>query len=209
MKNKTTWIVLSVATLGVAGVVYYNWDWIQKNLLGKATLSKSHGTTMGIVELDEVQTGSTNTDANNIEETGASQTNQTSYDDDGNAYQDTSIVQANSLVFPSYDTDVQVKGASVGVQVHKVDSGVYQFIPQQYNNFQGMDTDLTIIDAINVNYKFGANVDYIGPYLMNEAPIGSFPASGIYPIEVNFGVGNSEEGVVAVNILKFDLQVIL
>ena len=44
---------------------------------------------------------------------------------------------------------------------------------------------------------------------MNEAPIGSFPASGIYPIEVNFGVGNSEEGVVAVTILKFDLQVIL
>ena len=64
-------------------------------------------------------------------------------------------------------------------------------------------------DVINVNYKFGANVDYVGPYLMNEAPIGSFPASGIYPIEVNFGVGNSEEGVVAVMIMKFDLQVIL
>ena len=50
MKNKTTWIILGVATLGIAGVVYYNWDWIQKNLLGKATLSKSHGTVMGLVE---------------------------------------------------------------------------------------------------------------------------------------------------------------
>ena len=209
MKNKTTWIVLGVATLGMAGIVYYNWDWIQKNLLGKIGLSKSHGTTMGIVELDEVQTGSTNTDANNIEETGTSQTNQTNYDDAGNAFMDYSIVQANSLVFPSFDTDVQVKGSSVGVQVHKVDSGIYQFIPQQYNNFQGVDSELTLIDAINVNYKFGADVDSVGPYLMNEAPIGSFPASGIYPIEVWFGVGNSEDGVVAHFVLRFDLQVIL
>ena len=209
MKNKTTWIVLSVATLGIAGVVYYNWEWIQKNLLGKTTLSKSHGTTMGIVELDSVQTGSTNTDANDLEEAGTSQTNQTNIDEDGNYFLDTSIVQANSLIFPSFQTDVQVKGTHVGVQVHKVDSGIYQFIPQQYTNFQGMDTDLTIIDAINVYYKFGANVGEVGPYLMMEAPIGSFPASGIYPIEVNFGIGNVEEGVVAMMILKFDLQVIL
>lgn len=209
MKNKTTWIVLGVATLGVAGLVYYNWDWIQKNLLGKAILSKSHGTTMGIVELDEVQTGSTNTDANNIEEVGASQTNQTSVDADGNYFQDTSIVQSNSLVFPDYQTDVRVMGASLSVQVHKVDSGIYQFIPQQIGNFQEVDTDLTLIDAINVNYKFGANVDSVGPYLLNEAPIGSFPASGIYPTEVWFGVGNSEEGVLAYFVFKFDLQVIL
>ena len=209
MKNKTTWIVLGVATLGVAGLVYYNWEWIQKNLLGKAILSKSHGTVMGLVQGGEVQTGSTNTDANNIEETGGSQTNQTSYDDDGNPYMDYSIVQINSLVFPSYDTDVRVMGASVSVQVHKVDSGIYQFIPQQHDTFQGINNDLTIIDAINVNYKFGADVDSVGPYLMNEFPIGSFPASGIYPIEVLFGLGNSEEGVVASLNLKFDLQVIL
>ena len=72
-----------------------------------------------------------------------------------------------------------------------------------------MDTDLTIIDALNVNYKFGANVESVGPYYMTEFPIGSFPASGIYPIEISFGIGNSEEGVVAILILKFDLQVIL
>lgn len=209
MKNKTTWIVLSVATLGIAGVVYYNWDWIQKNLLGKTTLSKSHGTVMGLVELDSVQTGSTDTDANELEVAGTSQTNQTNIDEDGNYFLDSTIVQTNSLIFPSYETDVQVKGTHVGVQVHKVDSGVYQFIPQQYTNFQGLNTDLTIIDAINVSYKFGANVDTIGPYLLNEAPIGSFPASGIYPIEVNFGIGNSEEGAVAIMKIKFDLQVIL
>ena len=209
MKNKTTWIVLSVATLGIAGVVYYNWDWIQKNLLGKTTLSKSHGTVMGLVELDSVQTGSTDTDANELEEVPPSQTNQVNIDEEGNYFLDTTIVTFNTLVFPSYETDVQVKGAHVGVQVHQVDSGVYQFIPQQYTNFQGMDTDLTIIDAINVNYKFGANVDTIGPYLLNEAPIGTFPASGVYPIEVYFGIGNSEEGVVAQMRLLFDLQVIL
>ena len=208
MKNKTTLIVLGVATLGIGAVVYYNWAWIEKNLMGKIPLSDSHGTVMGVIELDGVQQGTIQTDADNIEVEIGNGSNTYVEDDDGELTLDTTVVTVNNLVFPTFETDVQVASTNLAVQIHKVSPGMYQFVPMQIGDFAGIQTDLTVIDALSVGYKFGLQ-DSVGPYLLSEAPIASFPETGIYTIHVSFQIGSVEEGVQIGITMSFDMQVIL
>lgn len=212
MKKNTTLIIVGVVTLGVGAVVYYNWEWIQKNLLGKVGLSKAHGTVQGIIEQGEgIAMGSVNTDADELVEEAASST--PNFDEDGNMI----TAELDNLVFPSYEEDVWVKTSWTGVQIHKVDSGTYQFVFTQQgvpdfsidcSNQGGSDT-VPITSVANIRWKFG-NTEYVGPYQPSERPVASFPETGIYEITVSFDIGNDTDGYeCGFSTMKFDMQVVL
>jgi|21_taG_2_1085346.scaffolds.fasta_scaffold17934_3 hypothetical protein len=203
MKKNTTLIIVGVVTLGVGAVIYFNWEWINKNLLGKVGLSKAHGTVQGIVDEGEgIATGSINTDANNLIEEETSDTE--NFDSEGNMITAT----LDNLVFPTYEEDVWVKSVAIGCQIHKVDSGMYQFMFTQQAEFGFTFGDCPIIQAMKVSWKFG-NTDWVGPYLPSERPVTSFPETGIYTIQMIIVVGNNTDGDCASMDMQFDMQVVL
>ena len=207
MKNKTTLFIVGGLTLGVGFLIYYNWDWIQLNILGNTTkYSDSYGTEEDVVVFDNIQEA--------IVETDKPVTFASDYADEieihASATQDIPIQYAISNILapsPQYDSATGDPLDDIAaVQVRWIDPGTYQFFFLQ-GDLSKINSPNAIVTTLGVQYDFGNG--YVGPYLPIESPIISFPSSGLYPIRVSADVGSLQDGPGANVLIEFDLQVVI
>jgi len=184
--SKTNTILLGVGTLGLGLVIYYNWDWINVNVLGNPTYgySSSFGTETDIVVLDETQTS--------IVLTGKEAITQP----------DGGLISPNT----NFDYVTGSQDSLINVQVSWVNPGTYQFFILK-GNISSIDVEPAITQILEVYWNFGG--ENYGPYSGTTAPVITFPSTGIYPCSFSVIVGSPEEGGAASINGEYDLQVII